>query len=150
MEVSGEGGPVAGSCVTIAEPCDHSYIRGELVHLVSLKVPVNIPENVKEKPNCFGFGRSSVQILARRYVSWFRFSWFSSVHHVQTGYGPTQPLIQEVPRALSLRIKLPGREADISSQILPRRSCIMIIFVIFLGPSCPDRLWGLPSLLSRR
>jgi hypothetical protein len=35
-----------------------------------------------------------------------------SLHRVQNGSGPTQPPIQCVPGALSLRAKRPGREAD--------------------------------------
>jgi hypothetical protein len=37
---------------------------------------------------------------------------FSLHHHVQTGSGPTQPLIQWVSGALSLGVKWLGREAD--------------------------------------
>jgi hypothetical protein len=37
---------------------------------------------------------------------------FSLNHRVQNGLGPTQPLIQWVPGAISLGVKRPGREAD--------------------------------------
>jgi hypothetical protein len=37
---------------------------------------------------------------------------FSLHHSVQTVLGPTQPPIQQVPGALSLGVKRPGREAD--------------------------------------
>jgi hypothetical protein len=37
---------------------------------------------------------------------------FSLHHHVRLPLGPTYPPIQWVPRALSLRVKWPGHEAD--------------------------------------
>jgi hypothetical protein len=40
------------------------------------------------------------------------YEFFSSTPCPRPALGPTQPPIQKVPWALSLRIKLPGREAD--------------------------------------